>query len=429
MHSLTTLLISLVTLACTVHALDNGVGRLPVMGYTSYHLRCNTTQDQMRMDAERMISLGLKDVGYNYVNFDSCYAESDRSADGQIVADRTRFPLGMPVLTAEIHGLGMKAGVYGSYGWGFCSSDTEPGSFQNELKDVRHWQLDWGFDYLKLVGCKTPYDDVTRQGVVGMFQRTTDAVAQVAQESGRDPLVLNLGIPQQQPYLWASRLAQSWRAEANVVPAWSSIAATIHELSFISWSADFYAHNDLDYLQIGLAGLTFEEAKTHFTAWALLKSPLIINTDLSQISDQNLAIFKNEEIIAINQDPLVGRAVTPFRWGANPDWTNDPARPAQYWSGETQNGTVFMLINVLNTPATLTFNLTESPWIRAGRQYAVRDLWAHADSGIAVRSYTARAVPAHGVVALLLQDAGDEPEGLAPPCAFPNADCTPTPST
>lgn len=33
-----------------------------------------------------------------------------------------------------------------------------------------------------------------------------------------------------------------------------------------------------------------------------------------------------------------------------------------------------------------------------------------------MRSYTAHAVPAHGVVALLLKDAGDEPEGLWPPC-------------
>lgn len=81
------------------------------------------------------------------------------------------------------------------------------------------------------------------------------------------------------------------------------------------------------------------------------------------------------------------------------------------------------------------FNLTESPWIRAGRQYSVRvgsrprfvhwqqrsscvqDLWTHTDNGTAVRNFTAHDVPAHGVIALLLQDAGDEPEGLWPPCA------------
>lgn len=33
-----------------------------------------------------------------------------------------------------------------------------------------------------------------------------------------------------------------------------------------------------------------------------------------------------------------------------------------------------------------------------------------------MRNFIARAVPAHGVVALLLKDAGDEPEGQWPPC-------------
>jgi hypothetical protein len=47
-------------------------------------------------------------------------------------------------------------------------------------------------------------------------------------------------------------------------------------------------------------------------------------------------------------------------------------RLQQYWSGRTQNGTVFMLLNTLDEPSDMVFNLTESPWIRAGRQYSVR---------------------------------------------------------
>ncbi|RPD75352.1 glycoside hydrolase family 27 protein [Lentinus tigrinus ALCF2SS1-7] len=401
-----------------VRALDNGVARLPVMGYTSYEYRCNVTQDLVRMNAEQVVSLGLKDLGYNYINLDACYAESNRSATGQIVADPSRFAFGMPVLTAEIHGLGLKAGMYGSSGWFSCGGD-EPGSFQNEVNDVRHWQLDWGFDFVKIVDCGVPFDDIIREGILGKYQRMADAIAQVAQESGRDPLVLSVSSGGDQfPYLWASRLGHSWRIGKNVDPSWSSIADAINTNSFISWASDYYGHNDMDYLQIGQGGLTFEEEKTHFTAWAFLKSPLIINTDLSKISKQDLSILMNDEIIAVNQDPVVGKAVTPFRWGSDPNyWTSDPARPAQYWSGETQNGTVFMLINTFDAPATMFFNLTESPYIRAGRQYSVRDLWAHADVGVAVHNWTVPAVPSHGVVALLLQDAGDEPNGEGPPCA------------
>ena len=71
------------------------------------------------------------------------------------------------------------------------------------------------------------------------------------------------------------------------------------------------------------------------------------------------------------------------------------------------------------------FQLIESPWIRAGREYAVRDLWTHTDNGTAIRNFTAEAVPAHGVVALLLTDAGNEPDGLQPPCAVDSGCSTP----
>ncbi|KAG6841224.1 hypothetical protein C0991_000670 [Blastosporella zonata] len=76
-----------------------------------------------------------------------------------------------------------------------------------------------------------------------------------------------------------------------------------------------------------------------------------------------------------------------------------------------------MLLNTLDEPSTLSFNLTESPYIRAGRQYSVRDLWTHTDNGTAVRTFTANNVPPHGVIALLLNDAGNEPDGLYPACS------------
>lgn len=150
---------------------------------------------------------------------------------------------------------------------------------------------------------------------------------------------------------------------------------------------------------------------------------------LRAIEPEYLEILKNKEIIDINQDPVVGESITPFRWGINvrsiqtshylisspnrvrlsqPDWVSNTTHPAQYWSGNTKDGVVFMLINTLDEASPMFFNLTESWAIRAGRQYSVRDLWAHTDNGTAVRNLTVT-VPAHGVSALLLKDAGDEP--------------------
>jgi alpha-galactosidase len=88
-------------------------------------------------------------------------------------------------------------------------------------------------------------------------------------------------------------------------------------------------------LEIGNGVLTYDEAKTHFTAWALMKAPLLIGTDVSYawvvltalgtellcqlatITSEMLDILKNTEIIAINQDPVYGTSISPFRWGIN----------------------------------------------------------------------------------------------------------------
>jgi len=75
-----------------------------------------------------------------------------------------------------------------------------------------------------------------------------------------------------------------------------------------------------------------------------------------------------------------------------------------------------MLLNTLNETSTMSFNLTESWAIRAGRQYSVRDLWTHTDNGTAVHNITTE-VPAHGVIVLLLKDAGDVLCALYPECS------------
>ncbi|TBU21931.1 glycoside hydrolase [Dichomitus squalens] len=384
------------------------------------HAVCNINESIVLEAAEYLVNLGLKDVGYRRVNLDDCYSEKSRSPAGDIVASAARFPSGMNSLTDRIHALGLYVCCYSDSGWFTCQ--LYPGSYQNEYRDAKLFQ-DWGFDYLKYDNCAIPYDDVIRQGIVGKYQRIADAIAQLASDTGKSPLILSLcEWGEEQPWLWARRYGQSWRTTGDISSNWGSVTDIINRNSFIAWASDFYGHNDMDIVSRHNRNgdLTYEEARTHFTVWALMKSPLLISADLSSISEADLSILANEEILAINQDDVIGTSITPFRWGINSDWVSNSTHPAQYWSGESQNGTVFMLINTLDEPADMFFNLTESPWVRAGRQYHVRDLWAHTDNGTAVRNFTAEAVPGHGVVALLLQDAGDEPDNAGPPCARPH---------
>ncbi|XP_006456345.1 hypothetical protein AGABI2DRAFT_228269 [Agaricus bisporus var. bisporus H97] len=399
-------------------AVEDGVGRLPIMGWnTWYAYMCEINETIVLDNAKLVKSLGLLDVGYNYINIDDCYSEKQRDSDGNIVASKERFPSGMRNLTDQLHEMGFKAGIYSDSGWFTCQ--LYPGSYQNEDRDIALFSEDWGFDLLKYDNCAVPFDEVIKEGMVGKYKRMSDAIERLRKRTGKSILYSLCQWGREQPWLWAKKLGQTWRTTDDTGSDWGHSVSILNQNSFYSWANDFYGYGDMDFLQVGNEGMTFEESKSHFTAWALMKSPLVISTDLTKATEETITILKNKELIDIHQDSEIGTSISPFRWGVNPNWTFNSTHPAQYWSGETSNGTVFMLLNVLDRPADMFFSLTESPWIRAGRQYSVHDLWTHTENGTIVRNMTVRNVPPHGVVALLLKDAGDEPTGTPPPCARP----------
>lgn len=57
-------------------------------------------------------------------------------------------------------------------------------------------------------------------------------------------------------------------------------------------------------LEIGNGGMTDAEYVTHFSLWAISKSPLLIGCDLTKMSAATLATLTNPEVIAVNQDKL-----------------------------------------------------------------------------------------------------------------------------
>lgn len=84
-------------LACLplASALSNGVGSLPAMGYNTWNdLRCDdVTAPAIRAIADSMLSLGLPEIGYTYLNVDDCWA-SDTGPEGVLVEDPKVFPPG-----------------------------------------------------------------------------------------------------------------------------------------------------------------------------------------------------------------------------------------------------------------------------------------------------------------------------------------------
>jgi alpha-galactosidase len=124
--------------------------------------------------------------------------------------------------------------------------------------------------------------------------------------------------------------------------------------------------------------------------WAIMAAPLIAGNDLRSMSSATRAILTNAEVIAVDQDALgiQGRVVA------------TPGTGLQVWSKPLTgtNARAVALFNRTTAPASITVQWS-ALGLPAGAA-AVRDLWSHTDLGTFTGSYTAQAVPGHGVVML-----------------------------
>ena len=142
--------------------------------------------------------------------------------------------------------------------------------------------------------------------------------------------------------------------------------------------------NDPDFLQIGNRPLNLDEDKTQMSLWSLLAAPLFSSTDVTKLTDAQLAVLINREVIAVDQDPkgIQGRRISQMG-------------PVQIWAKPLSRGrTAVGLINSGESPFPLTINFTD---IGYSRPVHVRDLWEHKDLGVFENNYTTT-VPKHGVV-------------------------------
>jgi alpha-galactosidase len=106
------------------------------------------------------------------------------------------------------------------------------------------------------------------------------------------------------------------RTTGDIANNWGSADGILNSNN--NW-ADYAApggFNDPDMLEVGNGGMNEDEEQSHFSLWALMKSPLLIGCDLTKISNSSLAILSNAEVIALNQDSkgIQGRRV----WSSTP---------------------------------------------------------------------------------------------------------------
>jgi alpha-galactosidase len=133
------------------------------MGWSSWNeYECNINETVFVNVGKLLVFLGLKDLGYNYVNIDDCWSDKVNQRDnstGKIRPDYVKFPQGIKNTADEIHKLGLKIGIYSDAGRLTCGGFA--GSLGYEVLDAGTW-ADWGID----CSCSAYFD----RGVADVFR-------------------------------------------------------------------------------------------------------------------------------------------------------------------------------------------------------------------------------------------------------------------
>jgi alpha-galactosidase len=348
------------------------------MGWNSWNKFADKVDDKtVRETADAMVSSGMKDAGYVYVNIDDTW-EGERDAQGNIQPNG-KFP-DIKALADYVHGKGLKIGIYSSPGPKTCAGFA--GSYQHEAQDAKTWAA-WGIDYLKYDWCsaKEVYQASDMQAV---YRKMSDAL----KATGR-PMVLSLcqyGL--QNVWEWGASVGGNlWRTTGDIQDKWKSMTTIGFDKQTGHEQYAGPGHwNDPDMLEIGNGGMTRTEYVTHMSLWAMLAAPLLAGNDVRDMSDETREILTNKEVIAVDQDPLGQQGHRISKSGATEVW----ARPLE-------NGD--LAVALFNRGDLMTE--VTAYWAILGLEgkHKVRDLWKHASLG-AVRDAVTADVPQHGVVML-----------------------------
>ena len=279
-----------------------GLAMTPQMGWNTWNkFAGNINQDLIRETADLLVSTGLRDAGYIYLNIDDCW-QGERDKDGFIQPDPKRFPQGIATLADYCHERGLKLGIYSDAGRQTCGN--RPGSFGHEYQDALQYAR-WGIDYLKYDWCST--EDINPRGAYGLMSEALKA-------AGRPILFSMCEWGDTQGYSYGEPIAHSWRTTGDI---WAHFDGLLEHGSWhangVMQCMDINANlrkwagpdhwNDPDMLEVG-NGMSVNEDRAHFTMWCMMAAPLILGNDLKNMSKETLDIITNRDVIAIDQDSL-----------------------------------------------------------------------------------------------------------------------------
>ncbi|KAM0128174.1 hypothetical protein ACHAO1_009135 [Botrytis cinerea] len=350
------------------------------MGWNSYnHYSCSPNETIIHSNAQALVSLGLSALGYHYVTVDCGWTLPDRTSAGTLTWNPDRFPSGFPALGTFIHGLGLGFGVYSDSGVQMCMTGTP--AQVGSLYDNCYSDAATGYP-------NTNYAPSTSPSI--RYQNMTNALATLSK-----PILFQIcdwGVDF--PSTWAPAMGNTWRITNDIIPSYPTVSRILNQAVPQTSFAGPGHWLDLDMLEVGNNIFTTAEEQTHFSLWAILKSPLVIGAalkdSLTSISSASLAILSNKDVISYNQDSLGVAASFRRRW------TTDGY---EVWAGPLSGGrTVVAVINLQNTAKTLTLNF---PDVGLQKASTLKNIWANISTTNVLTSWSAD-VDAHGTMLLEL---------------------------
>ncbi|MCE5185928.1 MAG: putative Ig domain-containing protein [Planctomycetaceae bacterium] len=351
--------------------------------------------DKVLKSAKAMVSSGLIQHGWSYINIDDAW-QGVRGGEFNGIQGNEKFS-DMKGLCDAIHAMGLKVGIYStpwttSYAEYIGSSSENPegtwqkptipkkgnlnkktlpwaiGQYSFAVNDAKQWAA-WGIDYLK-------YDWNPNE------EPETRQMYDALRASGRD-IVLSLS--NSMPFANVpvlSKIANCWRTTGDIRDNWQSMSSK-------GFGQDKWAPyqsrghwNDPDMLVIGFvggwggrapkpSGLTPDEQYTHITLWSLVSSPLLIGCDMERLDEFTFNLLSNDEVLAVSQDALGRQGTCAAKSG--------PEDTLRIYAKDLEDGSKAIgLFNMGDQPAEVTAKWSD---LQLSGSAAVRDLWRQKDLG------------------------------------------------
>lgn len=372
---------------------------VPHMGWLSWNVvQRDISEKVVKQATDNMIASGLFEAGYNCVLMDDQWHGTRASGTNKPQPNATRFPNGLKPVADYVHEHGMKFGLYTDAAGTTC--DGAFGSYGYETIDANQY-AEWEIDYVKCDYCHAPGD------VASAKQRYT-TMGKALKSTGRNIIfhICEWGV--RNPWEWGSEaLGSSWRVTYDVRDGWNGRGGGIGMVQSVELMKDLWAYNgvnrwnDADMLCVGIngtgksssdlvdgkPGMTKTEYRSQFAMWCMWSSPLSLSFDIREpISDEDLAIMTNPELIALDQD----------RMGQAAEFLGVDANQCYLFAKDLENGDVAIaVINMSSKPQTYNIDFAAIPALDASATYSVRDLQNRADLPDARQNIEDVAVASH----------------------------------